>query len=339
MKLAQLTTFKGEEGVVAKGQELLAAFMEEPVFQAMEFTPEPSDYKMEPTKKTTLASVTRKEGDNVTRTRLTGSPTLGEQAIYGHEFAMDQFRTLDENVGASDEFIRLRAERKIAKYTRIMSQTLAAHVISGVGNASTNEQIYGLGTIIADAAAAGQTAWGDFTPAELADMRTAINIDLTTQAAIEEFLATLEREVALVPNANGLIMNRFLKSRITTLARHRQVLSNVTNLFNQTVDALFGVPIIVIPDAGIPIDSDTWTDHPNACSMYIVRNNEEEGLDYPSNSGFYYKGFGTTDQDQDKVSGVHIHLNARISNDNAVRRLSQIGLQPYENITPSSTGV
>jgi hypothetical protein len=160
-------------------------------------------------------------------------------------------------------------------------------------------------------------------------MRTAVNIDLTTQAAIENFLAKLEEEIALVPSANALYMNRFLKSRILTLARKRQVLTQVTNLFNQTMDALFSVPIIVIPDAGIPIDSDTWTDHANACSLYIVRNSESEGLDYPSNSGFFYKGFGTTDQDQDRVSGIYVHLNTRISNDNAVRRLSQIGLQAY----------
>jgi len=333
MKLGQMTTFEGPEGVVQSGQELLSIFLSEPVIQAMEFSPEPSDYKLEPTKKGSLSKITRKEGEDASRQRLTGSPNLGEQAIYSYEFAMDRFRKLDENVGVSEDFIKLRAQRQIAKNTRLLAAAFAAHVINGAGNASTNEQMYGLGTLIADAAAGSQTARLGFTAAELADMRYPVQLDLTREDIIDEFLAMLEQEIALVPGANAIYLNRFLKSRINTRARKQGVLTSITNLYKQSVEALFGVPLIVVPDAGIPLTSDTWSGHNNACSLYIVNNSEFDGVDYPTNSGFYYKGFPTTDQDQDNVSGVHVHTNLRLQSDNCVRRLSQIGLQPYENVS------
>jgi hypothetical protein len=327
MNLAQMTRFSGDEQGVADGRALLTAFLDEPLIRNMEFSPDISDYLQEalPASSDVLA-ITRAEGSALQRVNITGTPTLGSLALYGKEYSIDDVKKFDGNIGASPEFIRTRAMRNMLKQIKKFREDFAKHRIQGVGNASPNTEMYGLATIIQDVdSSASQNTFAGYSKADIHSMLTQVKIDLTTKSKILQLMELLEREIALVPGANGLLMNTYLAARIKTGARMMHVLGSAQDSFNIPLDTVFGVPMIVGSTDAIP-NTDVWTDHALATSLYIVRNQELSGLDYPTNSGFAYSGFDDDDTPLG-ISRVQIFTNTRLNDVNCVRRLSKIGLQ------------
>ncbi|MDD5229851.1 MAG: hypothetical protein PHC43_00825 [Candidatus Marinimicrobia bacterium] len=327
MNLAQMTRFSGDNQGVADGRALLTAFLDEPLIRNMEFSPDTSDYLQEALAASAdVAAITRAEGAALQRVNITGSPTLGKLALYGKEYSIDDVKKFDGNIGASPEFIRNRALRNALKQIKKMREDFAKHRIQGVGNASPNTEMYGLATLIKDAeTSAGQTAFGGYSVSDIHSMLTRVQIDLTTKIKILQFMELLQREIALVPGANGLLMNTFLAGRILTGARLLHVLGSAQDSFNIPLNTVFGIPMIVGTTDMIP-NTDVWSGHSLATSLYIVRNAELSGLDYPSNSGFAYSGFDDDDTPLG-ISRIQVFTNTRLNDVNCVRRLSEIGLQ------------
>ncbi|MDD5061478.1 MAG: hypothetical protein PHN44_04245 [Candidatus Marinimicrobia bacterium] len=327
MNLAQMTRFSGDNQGVADGRALLTAFLDEPLIRNMEFSPDTSDYLQEALAASAdVAAITRAEGAALQRVNITGSPTLGKLALYGKEYSIDDVKKFDGNIGASPEFIRNRALRNALKQIKKLREDFAKHRIQGVGNASPNTEMYGLATLIKDAeTSAGQTAFGGYSVSDIHSMLTRVQIDLTTKIKILQFMELLQREIALVPGANGLLMNTFLAGRILTGARLLHVLGSAQDSFNIPLNTVFGIPMIVGTTDMIP-NTDVWSGHSLATSLYIVRNAELSGLDYPSNSGFAYSGFDDDDTPLG-ISRIQVFTNTRLNDVNCVRRLSEIGLQ------------
>jgi|GEM_PF-5937699 hypothetical protein len=327
MNLAQMTRFSGDNQGVADGRALLTAFLDEPLIRNMEFSPDTSDYLQEALAASAdVAAITRAEGAALQRVNITGSPTLGKLALYGKEYSIDDVKKFDGNIGASPEFIRNRALRNALKQIKKLREDFAKHRIQGVGNASPNTEMYGLATLIKDAeTSAGQTAFGGYSVSDIHSMLTRVQIDLTTKIKILQLMELLQREIALVPGANGLLMNTFLAGRILTGARLLHVLGSAQDSFNIPLNTVFGIPMIVGTTDMIP-NTDVWSGHSLATSLYIVRNAELSGLDYPSNSGFAYSGFDDDDTPLG-ISRIQVFTNTRLNDVNCVRRLSEIGLQ------------
>jgi len=327
MNLAQMTRFSGDTQSVADGRALLTAFLDEPLIRNMEFSPDTSDYLQEALPASSdIEAITRAEGEALKRVNITGSPTLGTLALYGKEYSIDDVKKFDGNIGASPEFIRNRALRNMLKQVKKLREDFAKHRIQGVGNAGMNTEMYGLATIIKDADdSSGQEAFAGYSATDIQSMLTQVKIDLTTKTQILALMEILEQEIALVPGANGLLMNTYLAARIKTGARMMHVLGSAQDSFNIPLDTVFGVPMIVGSTDMIPND-DIWSGHTLATSLYIVRNAELSGLDYPTNSGFAYSGFDDDDTPLG-IARIQIFTNTRLNDVNCVRRLSKIGLQ------------
>ena len=329
MNLAEITTFKEEDEGVLSGQVLLSVFAQEPVIRAMEFSPDTSNYIQEANDaEDDGTSITRSEGDPLKRQTVTGEPTLGELALYGKEYSIDDVKQYDENVGAAPSVIKRRAAKKMKKLMKDFRERYASHVIQGGGNAGDNEEMYGLGEIVKDAAdSTGQDEFGGYSASDIHSMLTQVEIDLTSKQKIFQFLEVLERELELVPGANALICNKYLKGRLTTGAREMGVLDETQDSWGKSIDTIFDTPIFKTRKSAIP-NTDDWTNHELATSLYIARMEEDTGLDYPTNSGFAYYGFDDPDTPQG-VSRVQIFNNTRLNDVDCVRRLSRIGLQQY----------
>lgn len=326
MNLAQMTTFQGTDEGVVEGRSLLATFAAEAIIRALQFAAEPSNFIYESVADEDDGNkITRKEGDALNRQNITGEPALGEQALYGKEYSIDDFRNFDQNVGVTFENIRRRAQKHMKRLMIDLRRLFSADIISGIGNAGTNEQVYGWSTIIADAdTASGQTAFQGYTTSDIHGMLTRAEIDLTTKTKILQFMEILEREIALVPGANGLHVNNFLAGRIRTGARLLGVLGSTTDPWNIKVPTVFDVPLYV-SNSSVIDNADSFTGVDLATSLYIVRHEEMAGLDYPSNSGFAYRGFADTDQ-PNNVSRIQIFTNTRMNDVDCLRRISRIGL-------------
>lgn len=327
MNLAQITTFRGDDEGVADGRSLLTEFLDEAAIRSIELSPDASDYLQEANAASgDVSAITRAEGAALQRENVTGSPTLGALALYGKEFSIDDVKAFDKNIGASPEFIRNRNLRRMKKYMKTLREAISSDLFQGVGNVSPNTEMFGIATLIADAAlASGQTTRFGYTAADILTMLTQIEIDMTTKAKILQFMEKLEQEIELVPGANRLYMNTNLAARVKTGARLMGVLGSSQDSFNIPLSTVFGVPVVPVKTTAIP-NTDVWSGHTLATSLYIVRAQELGGIDYPTNSGFAYSGFMDDDTPLG-ISRIQMFLNLRVNDVDAVRRLSRIGLQ------------
>jgi hypothetical protein len=316
MLISQVSSLTG------RAAALLAKMIElAPIFRAAQFKLDPSTFL---NTKETLAktgTAARAPGAAAQRDAQSPSVALSTLAAYTREYSIDELYLADANVGNSPEALKKASDRKLAQFAVAMAEEIQDHMF--IGTAASN-QMLGISTLVLDAVASGQTARLGFTQAELAAMNKNISLQLTSDN-YGNFLETLEKEIANVPNANAIMVNTNLAARLTTIARVKHVYGQINDAFGGVVETILSVPIIKLPTTAI-IQTESDGTNSDCTSMYIARFAEELGLSFSTNSGFMFTDFPNTEVKPNAVARLSMHLQLSPEKTNAVKRLSRIRL-------------
>jgi hypothetical protein len=254
------------------------------------------------------------------------APVLESAALaaYGREISIDDVYKLDKNVGMAPAGLRILSDRRLGALCVKLAEEIQDDIINGTAAAN---QMLGLLTFVADAAAGGQTTRLGFTTAELAAMNYQVNLKISNDLVDNQdtFVETLMKKIAEVPGANGIICNTSFSARLSTIAKRKGAAGETVNSFGQKVKTFDNRPIIEVPDAALP---NTQSDGQNndCTSMFIVRFAEELGLACSTNSGFYFQDFQDYETYPQGVARLQMFLNLSCERTDAVRRLSRIRL-------------
>jgi len=103
---------------------------------------------------------------------------------------------------------------------------------------------------------------------------TGDSFDLTTSANYDKFMESFEKWKAEIKGADGVIVNRSLAARLTTIAKIKHSYSQMINEFGKQVEFIDGVRIIRVDDTVITNTepNDNGTPVNDTTSMYIFRN-------------------------------------------------------------------
>jgi len=199
---------------------------------------------------------------------------------------------------------------------------LQADMFIGTGVAP---RMLGISNFIKDAPAAGQTPALGFTADEQAAMNTQVGLKLDTTANQDAFVEILFKELSKVPGANAIVCNVNLAARLTTIAKRIGAAGESLSSFGIPVNTFNNVPIVALPTDAIPQNESDGT-NTDCTSLYILRNAEELGVAFNTNSGLQFQDFTDYQTSPQGVARLQINLNLVVERTDAIRRLSRIRL-------------
>ena len=275
MKLSQVSVLSG------RAQQFLAKMMAQAlILQYAEFKLDPSTFLNFKDTDTFTSSAARAEGSAVQKDAQVPVTAQLSLALYGREISIDDVRKLDQNVGMAPAGLKLFADRRLGGLCVKLAEEIQSDIINGTAAAN---KMLGLSTFVVDAAAGGQTTRLGFTVAELAAMNYNVSLQLNNDDNKKEFVEVLMKKILEVPNANTIICNASIATRLTTIAKQFGAAGENVNSFGTWAPTFNKLPIVALPDAAIP---QTESDGENAdcSSIYVVRFAEELGCAISTNS-------------------------------------------------------
>jgi hypothetical protein len=317
MKIAQVSNLSG------RAQNLLAKMIGlAPILQVAEFKLDPSTFLHFKDSDTFTSTAARQENAVAQKDNQVPTGTAMSLALYTRETAIDDVRKLDANVGYAPAALKLMADRRLGGLAVKLAQEVQDHMLTGT-NASY--QMLGISTFVKDAASGGQTTALGFTTAEQAAMNTNVSLQLNDTDNQNEFAEFLEKNIALVPAANAILVNTNLAARLTTIAKRLGAAGETVNSFGVPVKTFNGVPIVPLPTTAIP-QTESDGSNSDCTSLYIVRFAEELGTAFSTNSGFYFQDFENAETYPQGKARMQMFLQLAVERTDALKRLSRIRL-------------
>lgn len=266
-----------------------------------------------------ITGTTRGLGANFSRTTIApGNDTSITLAIYGDAVNWDVAYTDDVQRGLQNTTVWFNKE--IVRRFRNVVKTLEAAMFNGDG---TLPQMRGLKTMatalpgfsgsvnnrVMDAAVGG----GD-------------SLDISTAQGLLKLPEILDEAVALVPNANGIIVPQRLWSRISTLGRSIAGMGETRDQFGVPYVTWNTIPLVPVLDGTITYNEPDNAGSPatNTTSLYVLR--AGEGLtSFVSNSGLYYRD-GTVAGTEKTEEQFEFRLNTKCEEPDSILRVRNIKL-------------
>lgn len=315
MNIAQVNKLGG------RAANLLAMILEQaPIFRHAAFRLDPSTYFHNANTSTFTGTSARQENAAAQRDAQSPNLTPANLALYSREVSIDDVRKLDKNVGTSPQGLKLLEDRSLASVTNKLALEIQDDMLKGT---AADNQMLGMGTLVKDADAAGQTSRLGYSTAQLAAMNKRASLQLNTESTQDQFIEMLEEEIGNVPGANAIIVNTMLGSRLSTIAKRHSALVNGTDQFGKPQTVINDVPIVRVPTTAIPQTESDGTNN-DCTSLYIVRFAEELGVAFSTNSGFYFEDFPATETKPQGLARMQFFLNLTVESQNALRRISRI---------------
>lgn len=317
MNIAQISQLEG------RGAPLLAAMLEQvPVLRAAQFKQDASTHFVVPDKSGWTGSAARAKGSAAQRDFQNNDPVSRNLALYDRELAVDEVYQKDLSVGMSPAGLRMFLDRQLKALAVKLSEEIEGEMWNGT---DADNRMLGISEFVKDADAAGQTARLGFTTDELAAMNVQYGDTLDTEAKQNAFVEMLEREMANVPGVNAIVVNAYLKARLSTIARRQGSAGETKDSFGKPVQTFNGVPIIPVSNSTITQTESDGTNSDNT-SLYLLRFQEDLGTCFSTNTGFKFKDFDLIDDVPADLSRLGIYLNLTVEKTNALRRISRIRL-------------
>lgn len=317
MKLDQISKLTGRSvGLLSKMVTLT------PLLQFVEFRQDYSTSLNTPDKSSFSGSAARNVGSNFVKDLQTPNPEKVLLASYGREVAVDDLYKFDADISGSPVSLQRYYDRQLSAAAIRLATEIQNAMLAGSGVAP---QMLGISNFVKDAAAGGQTAALGFTTDEQAAMNTQVGLQLNTTANQDAFLEILYKELAKVPGANAIVCNVNLAARLTTIAKRVGAAGESLSSFGVPVNTFNNVPIVALPTDAIPQTESDGTNN-DCTSLYILRNAEELGVAFNTNSGLQFQDFTDYQTSPQGVARLQINLNLVVERTDALRRLSRIRL-------------
>jgi hypothetical protein len=318
MNIAQASNLTG------RGAQLLSAILSNaPLLQHAEFKADGSTHFVVPNKSSFTSTAARAVNGAPQKDNQAPAPTSRSLALYSREVAMDDVYKQDQQAGLmSPAGLKLFWDRQLKSLGVKLGLEVQDQMIAG--SDATNEML-GFSYFVKDAASGGQTTKLGFTTTEQAAMN--VNADLTLDNVDDQnsFVELLERELANVPGANCIIVNTYLKARLSNIARRLGALGQSMNSFGVPVQTFNSIPIVAVPTSAIAnTESDGATS--DCTSLYVVRFAEDLGVCFSTNSGFKFTEFENTEDYAQTKARLDFYLNLTVEQTDALRRISRIKL-------------
>lgn len=307
-----------------RAQALLSLILAQvQIFRVAEFRLDASTHLQSVDKQTSTGSAARAEGaDTVQSDKQAPTTEAKSLNLYSREVSIDKVRTQDKVLGLGSEYQRLFADRRMDGNVVALAEEIQKHMFNGT---LTSNQMLGILELIKDADAAGQTARLGFTQAELAAMKSRVELKIDTTDNQYAFVEKLEEELANVPGANAIILNSKLGARFSTISKKLGMYGVTTDNFGFPIETYQGDKQII----RVPVDaiSNTMSDGINAdcTALVIARFAESQGVCYSTNSGFLYQDFGEVEGSSNKAQ-ADMFLSTTVEKQNAVKALYRIRL-------------
>ncbi len=125
-----------------------------------------------------------------------------------------------------------------------------------------------------------------------------VSFDLTTANNYDVFLEAMMAWLAIVGDPKGILMNRSLRARLTTIARKAHILGESRDSFGRPQQTFDGIPMVDMLDASVPIveeDDTAGTPLLNTTSLWIASPGEMRGS-LVTNSGLAFKDYDPDDK-------------------------------------------
>lgn len=247
----------------------------------------------------------------------------GQLAIYGDKINIDISHRADARQGLRDMDVWI--EREASRRVRDLAAKLDAAVMNDPGTGTTMK---GLSKILD-----GATDIPGFAGKKgVIDARSfggsGNSFDLTaaaTAAQHDAFIEGLEKALIEVPDCKGIVVNRTLAARITTVARRAHMLGESRDLFGRPVPSFNGVPIYSVSDTAIPVNepSNGGTPTTDTTSLYLL-NPGEGRLSVVTNEGLYYQEWDHLEAKESSQEMFELRMAWKVEDPDAVRRVRNI---------------
>lgn len=323
--LASLSTLNGS----ARGQAALGILLERALM--LRFMEQNSAFELDGTNfdsypVTGVGSLqTRPIGGAFTPTlKLPGERLPGQLAIYGDKIQIDITHRADAARGLRDLDVWL--EREASARVRDIAAKLDKAILDDPGTGTTMK---GLGRILDGTALPG---FGG--PTGVKDARdfggSGDSFDLTAAAATgqhDAFIEGLQQALFMVPDVKGIVVNRRMGARISTLARRAHMNGEARDLFGRPITTFNGVPIYTVSDTSVTATepSNGGTPALNTTSVYLMSPGERK-LSLVTNSGLYYQEWDHLETKESSQEMFELRMAWKVEDPESVLRIRNIKL-------------
>lgn len=254
--------------------------------------------------------------------RTPSAPETGRLAFVGDSIDVDRSHREDERRGLLD--IDRWIDKELTKAAPVFAKLLVQDLFQGSG-AGTPRQITGLSTILDGTTDVPGFETGFKGTIDAANYASGNSFDLTDDANWDPFIEALELWLAEVDDPRGIVVNRVLGARLTSIARNRHMLGEGRDLFGRPVPTFNGVPIIREDTSIIPNDEPDNASTPaeNTTSLYIESPGEGRRA-VVTNSGLQFDDLEVLEKKESERVKWEVRADNVIEERDSIRRVRNI---------------
>jgi hypothetical protein len=279
-----------------RGRQVLALLLQHsPFFRFMEdqsaFAEGATDFTSRPVDAETTVQ-TRTVGGNYTSGDVTPAAEVpGSLGFHGDSFDVDRSHAADDErgLGGVDAFFRKYFPRRVRDWAKGIERLAVRG--SGVDDASGRE-MEGLLTIL-DGTSDLSGFPGHTGVVDAVDfLSTSPNsLDLTDEANWDDFMEGIEQLMYMI-GASGILMNRQLGAKMTTIARENHIRGERRDRFGEPITTYDGTDLVRLNDGSITNTEPDNASEPNNNTTSLVLAAPAEGsYEVVTNSGVEYDDF------------------------------------------------
>ena len=289
--LSQLSNLETE-----RGRQVLALLLQHsPFFRFMEdnsaFAEDGTDFQSRPVDASTNVQ-TRVLGGKYTSADVVPADAVPQSlGFHGDSFDVDRSHVADEERGlrSVDAFFRKYFPRRVRDWAKGLERL----ALRGSGTKDANgREMKGLLTILnGQDDLPGYTGHTAVIDAVQFLSTSPASLDLTDEANWDPFMEGLEQLMYLV-GAEGILANRQLGAKMTTIARNNHIRGERRDRFGQPVTTYDGTDLVRLNDGSITNSEPDNASTPNTNTTSLVLAAPAEGVyDITTNSGIEFDDF------------------------------------------------
>ena len=288
--MANLTPIS-QVGDTERGSAALARLLEvSPVIRFLDgasaFEVDATDFDWRPDDATTTVQTRAAGGSYTSADETPSSKQNGSLAFHGDSLDIDISHIADDQRNLRD--LGGWIDRRLGKKYTSWGKGMEAKLFNGTGAGSPRE-MKGLKTIFD-----GVTNLPGYTITGVKDATSVLSgspdsFDLTVEANYDPFLELLQFTIAEVENPQGILCDKELFARVSTIAQKNHIKGESRDQFGRPVVTFDTIPLIKVLDGTItntePDNAGTPVN--NTTSLYVLSPGEER-LSVVTNSGLYF---------------------------------------------------
>ncbi len=246
-------------------------------------------------------------------------------AFYGEAIDVDESHEADAARGLMD--IDKWLDKMLRKTVRDWAKKYENAIFNGAGT-GTPLPMKGLSVLIDGTTdIPGFTGYKAIANAADADPDSGKSFDLSKAANEDAFIEALTLWLTQVDNPQGIVMNKEMFARMTTIARRKHMLGESRDLFGVPVPTFNNVPMIQALDGSITNTEDDDTAEPLEVTTSIyIQSPGEMKYSIATNSGLHFHDVGELEGKESQRMRWEIRSENKIEEKDVILRVRNIKL-------------